>query len=94
MMMREKSDNVGPPPTLGRLVANRQDLTPWCESCGRLGATLRAEDLVARFGPDMLALHVARHLKCAKCGSKNVTTRVSVRNAPFSPGYSLPDTGL
>jgi hypothetical protein len=54
---------------------------------------LRAEDLVARFGPDMRALDVDRHLKCGRCGSKRVTCRVSVRNAPFSPGYT-PRGGL
>jgi hypothetical protein len=69
-------------PTLADLLRVGHDLTTWCPRCQVFGETLRTEDLIARFGPDMLAIDVDARLRCRRCGGKGGETRISVRNMP------------
>jgi hypothetical protein len=89
-MPRKGDGAVVRPPTLGSLFDVQHDLSPHCNASGRHGDVLRIEMLVERFGRDMLALRVHRHLVCGQCGSKSVGTHVRPRNQPFTPGYKPP----
>jgi hypothetical protein len=70
----------GEPATVANLARNGHDLSTWCRTCGSFGATLRYEDLLARLGPDFLALDVDPLLRCTRCGERNAETRIRQRD--------------
>ena len=68
-------------PTIANLAQNKHDLSTWCRTCQRFGATIRYEDLFERFGPDLLVVHVPLFLRCGTCGTCEAEIRVSIRES-------------
>jgi hypothetical protein len=68
-------------PTIANLVENRHDLSTWCRTCQRFGATIRYEDLLERLGSDFLVVHVPLFLRCRDCGTTEAEIRVIIRGS-------------
>ena len=46
----------------------------WCHQCGH-NAELDSQQLVGRFGGLLPVPELARHIRCSKCGGKQISTR-------------------
>lgn len=77
----------GPPPTLGDLVAVDMVISTWCQVCQSFGRQIEPAELVAFFGPDMLATALEGMLRCGRCGERQGEIRVTPRTVPFSKDW-------
>jgi hypothetical protein len=80
-------------PTIANLVENGHDLSTWCRTCQRFGATIRYEDLLERLGPDFLVVHVPLFLRCRDCGTCEAEIRVSIRESRMGLSRYRPTGG-
>lgn len=64
----------GPPPVLADLEAQGLGVFCWCIRCGH-NAEVAVAPLIARLGPTLPVPRLARHMRCAGCGGRDVTAR-------------------
>ncbi len=63
-----------PPALLADLVEQGLGVFCWCNRCGH-NAELAVAPLIARLGPWVPVPAVARHMRCAGCGGRDVSVR-------------------
>ena len=63
-----------PPPVLSDLLAQGLGIFCWCNRCGH-NAEVPVQALIARLGPTLPVPALARHMRCAGCGGRDISAR-------------------